>query len=70
MYAIRSYYAVKEEGKDNDLIERIIGDPAFMITREEVDEILKPEKFIGRSVEQVEEFITNCIKPIISYNFV
>ena len=67
-HSIAAGKAVKEEGKDNDLIERILGDSAFLITPEEVEEILKPEKFIGRSIEQVEEFISNCIKPILEAN--
>ncbi len=67
-HSIAAGKAVKEEGKENDLIERILNDAAFMISREEVDEILKPENFIGRSSEQVDEFLTNCIKPIIDAN--
>jgi adenylosuccinate lyase len=67
-HSIAAGKAVKEEGLENDLIDRIVADPAFMITREEVDEILKPEKFIGRSSEQVDEFIQNCVKPILDAN--
>ena len=48
---------VKEEGGKNDLVERIAADPAFMVTREEIEAILQPEKFIGRSKEQVEEYL-------------
>ncbi|MEG0050327.1 MAG: adenylosuccinate lyase, partial [Clostridia bacterium] len=44
---------VKEEGGRNDLIDRIVADPAFMVTREEVEKILNPVNFIGRSREQV-----------------
>ncbi len=67
-HSIAAGKAVKEEGKDNNLIELIIGDPSFMISREEVDEILKPEKFIGRSIEQVEEFIEKCVAPVLNAN--
>ena len=59
---------MKEEGKENDLIERICADSSFMLTREEVDAILKPENFIGRSVEQVEEYIAGCIQPVLDKN--
>jgi len=51
---------VKEEGGKNDLIDRICADPAFMITREEVEAILRPEQFTGRSCEQVEEVPARC----------
>jgi len=45
-----------------------LNDSAFMISRDEVEEILKPEKFIGRSIEQVEKFIENCVTPILEKN--
>ena len=59
---------VKEEGGKNDLVERIAADPAFMVTREEIEAILQPEKFIGRSKEQVEEYLADIISPLLQEN--
>lgn len=59
---------VKEEGGKNDLVERIAADPAFMVTREEIEAILQPEKFIGRSKEQVEEYLEDIISPLLQEN--
>ena len=59
---------VKEEGGKNDLVERIAADPAFMVTREEIEAILQPEKFIGRSKEQVEEYLADIIMPLLQEN--
>ena len=59
---------VKEEGGKNDLIDRIVADPAFMVTREEVEAILEPANFIGRSKEQVEEFLSELILPLLDAN--
>ena len=59
---------VKEEGDRNDLVERIAADPAFMVTREEIEAILQPEKFIGRSKEQVEEYLAGIITPLLQEN--
>ena len=59
---------VKEEGGRNDLVERIAGDSAFMVTREEIEAILQPEKFIGRSKEQVEEYLSEVIQPLLEEN--
>ncbi|MEG0126165.1 MAG: adenylosuccinate lyase [Clostridia bacterium] len=59
---------VKEEGGRNDLIDRIVADPAFMVTREEVEKILNPVNFIGRSREQVEEFLNGVIQPLLYEN--
>ena len=59
---------VKEEGGKNDLIDRICADPAFMVTHEEVEAILKPEQFTGRSEQQVEEFLSGIIRPLLEEN--
>ena len=56
---------LKEEGKPNDLIDRIVADLSFGLTKAEVEKILKPENFIGRSVQQVEEFIAEYVDPAI-----
>lgn len=59
---------VKEEGGKNDLMERIIADPAFRIKREDVEGILNPKNFIGRSSAQVEEFLETVVNPILKDN--
>ena len=59
---------VKEEGGKNDLIDRIAADPAFMVTREEIEAILDPANFTGRSEEQVEEFLRDVIRPVLEEN--
>ena len=56
---------VKIEGKENDLIERIIADSSFMMSEEEIRSILKPENFVGRAPEQTEEFIKEHIECIL-----
>ena len=56
---------VKMFGKKNDLIDRIAADPAFGLTREEIEAQLKPENFIGRSVSQVNEFLENVVRPLL-----
>ena len=61
---------VKLEGKENDLIKRIAADEAFGLTEEEINTLLLPEKYIGRSVHQTEEFINDIAKPIIDKYFV
>ena len=51
-----------------DLCDMILADPMFMITKEELDAILQPENFTGRSEQQTEEFVDNCIRPILAAN--
>ncbi len=59
---------VKEEGGKNDLVDRIAADPAFMVTKAEIEAILQPEHFTGRSAEQVDEFLAACITPLLENN--
>ena len=67
-HSIAAAKVVKEEGKDNDLIDRVCADDSFGLTREEIDAVLKPIHFVGRSVEQVDEFIREYIDPIRKAN--
>ncbi len=60
--------AVKEEGKPNDLISRIARDKAFALNESEIEELLNPEDFTGRAKEQVSEFLSKCIAPILQNN--
>lgn len=56
---------VKLEGGTNDLIDRIANDDAFPITKAEIEEQLDPNKYIGRCVSQVSEFIEEFAQPVI-----
>ena len=67
-YSMQAGARVKQEGLDNNLCELILADPAFMISKEEMDAIMAPENFIGRCPQQVEEFIANCVKPVLDAN--
>lgn len=57
---------VKLEGGANDLIQRIADDPAFPMTLAEIQAELDPAKYIGRSISQVEEFLAEVVKPILT----
>ena len=56
---------VKAEGKPNDLLERIAADPAFNMNMEQLQKVMKPENFVGRAPQQVEEFVAEVIRPIL-----
>ena len=55
---------VKQKGRDNDLIERLLGDEAFAAIARDLPGMLDPELYIGRSAEQVDEFIQKVITPL------
>ena len=59
---------VKEEGLNNDLIERIINDDSFKMSKQEILAVIDPIKFVGRAPSQVVEFIDEYVKPIIEAN--
>lgn len=59
---------VKEEGKENDLLERIANDPAFHMTMEQLTAIMDPGNFVGRAPVQTEEFLEEVIVPILEEN--
>lgn len=59
---------VKQEGKENDLIERILKDDHFKMSEEELSLILKPSHFIGCAALQVDDFLNNVIRPLLKEN--
>ena len=65
-YSMEAGKRVKEEGLDNDLIDRIARDPRFGMTEEEIKATLVPSAYIGRCKEQVERFVKEEVDPILS----
>ncbi|MGN1001484.1 MAG: adenylosuccinate lyase [Oscillospiraceae bacterium] len=47
-------------GEPSDMVERLAAEPDFGMTREEILDVLEPEKYIGRCVEQVEQFLAGA----------
>lgn len=64
-YSLEAQAAV-EEGRDNPLVERIVGDAGFRLTREEVAPWLDPAAFTGRSAAQVDEFLAEVVEPALA----
>ena len=59
---------VKEEGKDNDLLERIAADPAFHLTKEDLASAMEPAKYVGRAPRQVKKYLAEVIRPLLEAN--
>lgn len=59
---------VKVEGKDNNLLELIAADPAFNMSLEDLQKTMDPAKYVGRSKEQVEAFLSKVVNPILEEN--
>ncbi len=65
VHSMAASKVIKEEGGENDLLERIANDEAFGVTLEELENILQPEKYTGRAKEQTEDFLNECVKPVL-----
>lgn len=68
VHSVEAARMVKEMGQANDLIQRIADDPVFGMSLEELNAILSPENFIGRCIEQVTEFLSQEVYPLLKKN--
>lgn len=65
VHSMAASKVIKEEGGENDLLERIANDEAFGVTLEELENILQPEKYTGRAKEQTEDFLNDYVNPVL-----
>jgi adenylosuccinate lyase len=56
---------VKIDGKPNDLLERVLADETFGMSREELDGILDIPSFVGRAPQQTREFMETVVRPLL-----
>jgi len=63
--SLEAGHTVKDEGKPNDLIDRIAAEPMFGLTREEINAHLDASRYIGRCPEQVTEFLKEEVRPVL-----
>ena len=57
---------VKQDGAENDLIERIRADDFFQPIWADLDTLLEPQTFTGRAPQQVKEYIASDVMPILA----
>ena len=67
-HSVATAKRIKLEGGDNDLLELILADPTFKLTRAELDDIMQNSVFTGRATEQTEEFLRECVAPVLDAN--
>lgn len=68
IHSMEAGKTVKTEGKENNLAELIAADPLFGLSREEIDSVMKPENFVGRAPQQVDDFLNEYVNPILDTN--
>ena len=59
---------VKEKGLENNLLELIAAEPAFGLSLEELQKCMEPSRYVGRAPQQVEEFLSEVVRPILDKN--
>jgi adenylosuccinate lyase len=66
-HAIEVARKIKEEGTENDLLERLAQEPMFASL--DLSKATDPSGFVGRAPVQVDQFITTVVEPIrTNYN--
>ena len=67
-HSVAAGAVVKERGLPNDLVSRIANDTLFGMSEAEITAELEPSRFIGRSAEQVTEYLTEVVRPALEAN--
>ena len=65
-HSVAAGHRIKAEGLPNDLLDRIAADDAFGVTRAELEEDLRPELYVGRAPQQVDEFLAEWVAPVLA----
>lgn len=61
-HSLAASAVVKQQGGQNDLLDRLKRDPAF--AGADLQSALDPARFVGRAPEQVDEFLNEVVAPI------
>jgi adenylosuccinate lyase len=64
-HSVAAGQRIKGEGLPSDLLDRIAGDAAFGVTRAELEDALRPELYVGRAPQQVDEFLAEWVAPVL-----
>ena len=66
IHSIEASKKVKEEGQTNDLLKRILADDIFNLSKEELNNLMNINHFIGRAPQQTVEFVREYMEPLLS----
>ncbi|NCC48154.1 MAG: adenylosuccinate lyase, partial [Clostridia bacterium] len=65
-HSVAASREVKENGRPNDLLQRIAADPAFNLSQDQLSQLLDSSLYIGRAPEQVAEFLNQSVDPLLA----
>ena len=66
VHSMAASRVVKEEGGENDLLERIAGDSLFDVTLEELEKMMEPSRYVGCAPLQTAGFLHDVVKPVLA----
>ena len=67
-HSIEAAKVVKEQGGENDLLDRILADEQFGLSKEELDSLLNVKAFTGMAEEQVDDYLASIVEPLLAIN--
>ncbi len=59
---------VKEKGQENNLLDLIAADPAFHLSREDLEKTMDPSLYVGCAPRQVENYLKDVVRPLLEEN--
>ncbi len=65
-HSIAAARSMKDEGRPNDMLERLAADPEFGVPLDDLHATLDAERFVGRAPQQVDEFLAEVVAPILA----
>jgi adenylosuccinate lyase len=65
-HSVAAARVVKDEGKPNDLLERLGNDSSFGVPLDDLRSALNPGRFVGRAPQQVDEFLAEVVEPLLA----
>jgi adenylosuccinate lyase len=65
-HSVAAARAVKDEGKRNDMLERLAADPDYGVPIGDLRDALEPRRFVGRAAQQVDEFLEEIVDPLFA----
>ena len=67
-HSVEAAKVVKEQGGQNDLLDRILNDKQFGLTKAELDKLVDVKAFTGMAEKQVDDYLENVVNPLIENN--
>ncbi|MFK7929085.1 MAG: adenylosuccinate lyase [Myxococcota bacterium] len=66
VHSLAAAAVVKQEGGENDLVQRVKEDAYFAPIHGDIDTLLEPSTFVGRAPEQVHRFLEREVAPALA----